>query len=226
MKILLIEDDAKITKFIRQGLEEEGYSVAHGRDGEEGLEKALEGQFDVIVLDLNLPKLDGLGVCRKLRKAGQKTPVIMLTARDTVENRVDGLDAGADDYLVKPFAFSELLARLRALTRRAAGGSADSVLKAGDLELDRVKHKATYRSDSIELTSREFALLELFMRRPGHILSRTQIAESVWGYDFHGGTNVIDVYVNYLRRKLKKITGSSFIETSRSRGYSFEVPGR
>jgi DNA-binding response OmpR family regulator len=223
MKILLVEDDGKIAKFVSQGLREEGFVVALAKDGELGYQKASEEAFDVLILDVMLPKMDGVTLCRKLRQGGKVLPILMLTARDTVENRVEGLDAGADDYLIKPFSFSELLARIRALDRRSRVDGQKS-LEAGHLKIDLVAHKVSYEGKELELTSREFALLHFFLRRKGHVLSRTIIAESVWGYDFEAGTNVIDVYVNYLRRKLKKITGQDWIQTVRSQGYSFEEP--
>lgn len=222
MNIFLIEDDPKVAKFIQQGLKEEGYTVRRFASGEDGLEAARKGSFDVLVLDVNLPGKNGLEVCRNLRSLGIAKPVLMLTARDTIDNRVEGLDAGADDYLVKPFAFTELLARLRALTRRSSDKKLTHI-EAGGLTLDLVGHRVSANGKTIDLTSREFALLALFLRRQSHILSRTVILESVWGYDFHGGTNVVDVYVNYLREKLKKATGKTFIQTHRNRGYVFEL---
>ena len=180
MQILFIEDDTKITKFVSQGLREEGYGVVIAKEGDTGLQKALNEPFDLIILDLMLPNLDGLSLCRQLRQQGRHTPIIMLTARDSVENRVQGLDAGADDYLVKPFSFSELLARIRALDRRKRSDNAKN-LELGGIKMDLVAHKVTFLDKTVDLTSREFALLHLFMRRPGHVLTRTIIAESVWG---------------------------------------------
>lgn len=220
MKILLVEDDKRVAEFLEKGLKEEGYVTHWVKDGESGYEAGVREPWDVIILDGMLPKMDGLDVCRKLRDQGSTIPVLILSARGTTENRVQGLDCGADDYLSKPFAFSELLARIRALSRRRGEGA--SFLQVGDLKLDLVSHKATYRDKKIDLTSREFALLQFFLRRKGHVLSRTIIAESVWEYDFQSGTNVIDVYVNYVRNKLKKITGRDMIRTVRNRGYVFE----
>ncbi len=162
-------------------------------------------------------------VCRKLRSQNNNAPILMLTARDTVENKVEGLDAGADDYLMKPFSFTELLARVRALDRRQRK-NAQAELETDGLVVDQVAHKVKYQGKEVELTSREFALLQYLMRRKGHVLSRTVLADSVWGHDFDGGTNVIDVYVNYVRKKLKDVTGQDWIQTYRHRGYSFEPP--
>ena len=221
MKILIIEDDRKIAQFLEKGLKEEGYVTHALADGASGLQAAKSDTWDLVILDRMLPKLDGLSICRKIRETGNRVPILILSARGTMEDRVEGLDAGADDYLPKPFAFAELLARTRAMARRKTDSS-NATLECGDLKLDLVAHRATYGDKKVELTSREFALLQLFMRRQGHVLSRTIIAESVWEYDFQSGTNVIDVYVNYLRNKLKKATGREFIQTVRNRGYIFE----
>lgn len=221
--IFLVEDDPKVAKFIVQGLKEEGYTVRHFTRGDDALQATQESDWDLLVLDINLPGKNGLGVCQELRAQGKTHPILMLTARDSVENRVEGLDAGADDYLVKPFAFSELLARLRALERRTGDKKSPTTLDVDELSLDLVGHRVTYKGKSVDLTSREFALLKLFMKRRGHVLSRTVIMEAVWGYDFHGGTNVVDVYVNYLRQKLKAATGKTYIQTLRHRGYTFET---
>ncbi len=221
MKILIVEDDLKIAQFLKKGLEEEGYVTHWVKDGEAGFETATREEWDLLILDRMLPKTEGLEVCRRIREKGSRVPILILSARGTTENRVEGLDSGADDYLPKPFAFSELLARVRALARRKTE-ELKPALEMGELKLDLVSHKATYRDKKIDLTSREFALLHLFMRRKGHVLSRTIIAESVWDYDFQSGTNIIDVYVNYLRTKLKKMTGRDLIQTIRNRGYVFE----
>lgn len=224
MNILLVEDDVKITKFLSKGLEEEGYAVTVAHDGEAGLEAGQRDDFDALILDLMLPKMNGLEICRALRRDGRKYPIIILTARETVKDRVEGLDAGADDYVVKPFAFSELLARLRAVMRRKEDGGGQVLLETAGLKVDLVAHKASFAGKTIDLTSREFALLEMFMRRKGQVLTRTNIIESVWGYDFQTGTNVIDVYINYLRKKLRQITGKEWIQTVRKMGYIFEEP--
>ncbi len=221
MKILIVEDDAKIATFLEKGLKEEGYVTHWAKNGQDGLDAAAREEWDLLILDRMLPKLDGLTVCKRLRDEGNRLPILILSARGALENRVEGLDAGADDYLAKPFAFSELLARVRALVRRKHDG-AKPTLELGELKLDLVSHTATFKDKKIDLTSREFALLQFFMRRKGHVLSRTIIAESVWDYDFQSGTNVIDVYVNYLRTKLKKVSGRDYIHTVRNRGYQFE----
>jgi len=222
LKILIVEDDAKIIKFLSQGFREEGYAVSSASDGETGFAKATAEKFDLIILDLMLPKMDGVTLCRKLRQQSHAVPILMLTARDSVENRVEGLDAGADDYLVKPFSFNELLARIRALDRRKRTDDQRNLSTKDGLSIDLVARKVSFRGKTLELTSREFNLLHLFLRRKGHVLSRTIIAESVWGYDFQAGTNVIDVYVNHLRTKLRALTGRDWIDTRRNQGYCFD----
>lgn len=223
MKILIVEDDKTIRNFVAQGLIEEGHTVSTALDGKSGLDLALSDSFDLLILDLMLPKMDGLSVCQQLRAQQSNLPVLMLTARDSLDNKIEGFDAGADDYLVKPFAFTELLARVRALGRRKVGEN-QTVLEVAGLKADLVRHKVTFEGKDEEFTSREFALLQYFMRRQGQVLSRTMIIESVWGYDFHSGTNIIDVYINFLRRKLKKLTGQDWLRTIRGRGYIFEAP--
>lgn len=223
MIIFLVEDDAKVAKFILQGLKEEGYTVRHFSDGQEAFDAARESEFDLMILDVSLPSKNGLSICRELRALGVKHSILMLTARDSIDHRVEGLDAGADDYLVKPFAFSELLARLRALERRTGDKKSATKIDVEGLSLDLVGHRVMSDGKAIELSNREFSLLKLFLRRRGQILSRTVILEAVWGYDFHGGTNVVDVYVNYLRQKLKAATGKTYIQTMRNQGYLFEV---
>lgn len=222
MRILIIEDEEKTVKFLSKGLKEEGYTVSLATDGETGYEMALNDDYDAIILDIMLPQRDGLSVCKMLRQEGRKIPILMLTARETIDNRIEGLDAGADDYLIKPFAFGELTARLRSLIRRK--GETQTNLELGGLGINLMTHKVSYQGKEIDLTSREYALLQLFMRRKGHILSRSQIADSAWGYDFDSETNVIDVYVTFLRKKLNKATGKEWIKTHRSRGYCFEEP--
>lgn len=223
MKILIIEDDKTILSFVSKGLREESHVVVNALDGKTGFDLAVSGDFDFIILDLMLPKMDGIQICRSLRDKGIKTPILMLTAKDSVENRIEGLDVGADDYMIKPFAFSELLARLRAIARRNDGEN-QTTLSVGGLQVDMVRHKVMFENKELELTSREFSLLQHFMKRKGHVLSRTMIIESVWGYDFQAGTNIIDVYINFLRRKLRKLTGKEWIRTIRNRGYIFEEP--
>ncbi len=223
MKVLLVEDDKTIKNFVSQGLKEEGHAVSSALDGKTGFEMALANDFDFLILDIMLPGIDGMDVCRRLRQKGSEIPILMLTAKDSVESRVEGLDVGADDYLIKPFAFSELLARMRAVLRRKKG-EGQTLLECGGLKMDLVRHKVLFGAHGLELTSREFGLLQHFMKRKGHVLSRTMIIESVWGYDFQAGTNIIDVYINFLRRKLRKLTGKDWIRTIRNRGYVFEEP--
>ncbi len=222
MRILLVEDEEKIAAFIRKGLMEELYAVDIARDGEEGLDLALATEYDLIILDVRLPGRDGIAVCRELRARGNTTPILMLTARDTVEDRVRGLDVGADDYLVKPFFFKELLARLRALARRPPVLQ-EHILTAENLTLDTRLHLAERDGQPIELTAREYRLLELFMRHPSQVLTRMQIAEQVWGFDFNAHSNVVDVYIRYLRRKVDDPYEPKFIQTVRGVGYKFEA---
>lgn len=224
MKILVVEDDKTINSFVSKGLKEEGHVVSSAFDGKTGLDLASTGDFDFMILDIMLPKMDGLSICRTLRQQESQMPIIMLTAKDSVDNRIEGLDVGADDYLIKPFAFSELLARMRAVSRRK-NGEGQTVLEVAGLQVDLVRHKVLYEDKELELTGREFTLLQHFMKRRSHVLSRTMIIESVWGYDFQAGTNIIDVYINFLRRKLRKLTGKDWIRTIRNRGYVFEESG-
>ena len=221
MRVLLVEDEIKMSRAIRLGLEREGYAVDAALDGNDGLHRASEWDYDAIVLDVMLPGLDGLEVCRRLRRAGRWAPVLMLTARDGVADRIRGLDVGADDYLVKPFAFGELLARLRALVRRGAR-ERPAVLEVGDLVLDPAAHTATLSGRSVPLSTREFALLEFMMRNAGQVLSRPAILEHVWDYNYDGMSNVVDVYVGYLRRKLEQPPGQVRIRTVRGVGYGLE----
>jgi two-component system OmpR family response regulator len=221
MRVLLVEDEIKMSRAIRRGLEREGYAVDAALDGNDGLHRASEWNYDAIVLDVMLPGLDGLEVCRRLRRAGRWAPVLMLTARDGVADRIRGLDVGADDYLVKPFAFGELLARLRALVRRGAR-ERPAVLEVGDLALDPAAHTVTLSGRSVPLSTREFALLEFLMRNAGQVLSRPAILEHVWDYNYDGISNVVDVYVGYLRRKLEQPPGQVRIRTVRGVGYGLE----
>lgn len=218
MRVLVVEDDAGISRFIHQGLNEAGYAVDIASDGREGISYAIAADYDVIVLDVLLPKLDGLSVLKDLRQRGLQTPVLLLTALDTVQDRVLGLDAGADDYLIKPFDFTELLARLRALLRRPPLQT-DTVLQVGNLEMDTVQRLVKRGDRLIDLSPREFSLLEYLMRHPNQVLSRTQIAQHVWSFDFYGDFKVIDVYIGYLRRKLDRNEPSSLIQTVRGVGY-------
>ncbi len=218
MKVLVVEDEPNISGFLTQGLSEAGYAVDLAEDGEEAIAYASVAEYDAIVLDIMLPKLDGLALLRKIRDKGVQTPVLMLTARDTLEDRVRGLDFGADDYLVKTFAFPELLARIRALLRRPPL-QADSMLRIGDLELDVARREVARGGERIELSPREFSLLEYLMRHPNQVLTRTQIAEHIWSFDYMGGSNVVDVYVGYLRKKLTGGDGKQLIHTTRGVGY-------
>jgi DNA-binding response OmpR family regulator len=218
MRVLLIEDDAGITKFIRQGLAEAGYATDVATNGSEGLEYALATDYDLILLDVMLPVSDGISVLRSLRQMGRQTPVLLLTALDTVQDRVQGLDAGADDYLIKPFDFTELLARMRALLRRPPLQT-DVLLQVGDLVMDTTQRQVRRADRLIELSPREYALLEYLMRNQNHVLSRTQIAQHVWSFEFYGDFKVIDVYIGYLRRKIDKNESTSLIQTVRGVGY-------
>ena len=222
MRILLVEDEQKLTAVLRRGLEEHGYAVDVAYDGEEGYHLAAVEPYDLVVLDVMLPQVDGLTVCRRLRSERRNTPILMLTARDTVDDRVAGLDCGADDYLVKPFAFRELLARVRALLRRDAF-SRDPVLRLHDLEIDTVSRKVRRGGQPVELTSKEYAVLEYFARNPNRVLTRTQIAEHVWDYEFVAMSNIVDVYVGYLRRKLGDDREPRLIRTIRGTGYELRA---
>ncbi len=218
MRILVIEDEKKVASFIKKGLVEEHYAVDAAFDGEEGLYLAEVNDYDLIVLDLMIPKIDGFGVLKKIRERKNNVPILVLTAKDSVEDTVRGLDAGCDDYLTKPFAFVELLARIRALLRRDKKEK-ESVLRIADLSLSVVTHKVMRQGKEIELTSKEYTLLEYFMRNPEKVLTRTMISEHVWDYHFDSNTNVIDVYVNYLRKKIDKDFDSKLIHTIRGIGY-------
>ena len=218
MKILIVEDEKKVANFIKKGLQEEGYVVDMAHNGEDGLTLATESVYDVIILDIYLPKLDGLAVLRMLREEKVTTPVLLLTVRATIEDKVLGLDSGADDYLTKPFAFRELLARVRALLRRRTDTDA-AVLQVADLVLDPVGRTVTRGKGRIELSLKEFSLLEYFMRNAGRVLTRTMIIDHVWNYDFDNETNVVDVYVNYLRRKIDADHEPKLIHTVRGVGY-------
>jgi heavy metal response regulator len=218
VRILVVEDEKKVASFVKKGLEEEGYAVDIAADGEEGLALALTRVHDLIILDIRLPKMDGLQVLQALRHDGVTAPVLLLTVRATIEDKVLGLDAGADDYLTKPFAFQELIARVRALLRRRTEGE-PTVLRSGDLALDPARRTVTRGGEKIDLTPREFALLDYFMRNPGRVLSRTMIAEHVWDYSFDTSTNVIDVYVNYLRKKVDAGREPKLLHTIRGVGY-------
>jgi two-component system copper resistance phosphate regulon response regulator CusR len=221
MKILIIEDEVKTAKFLKKGLSEAGYVIDTASDGLEGLHLAQEIDFDLVILDVMLPVLDGWQVLARLREASRQSLVLMLTARDTVHERVRGFELGADDYLVKPFAFSELLARVRSLLRRSTPRPQETVRMA-DLEIDLLRQRATRAGQKLELTSKEFLLLTLLARRPGEVLSRTLIAESVWDMNFDSDTNVVDVNVRRLRSKVDDPFPVKLIHTVRGAGYVFE----
>jgi two-component system response regulator MprA len=225
MRIMVVDDERAVRESLRRALTLEGYDVELASDGEEALallEAAAE--TDAVVLDVLMPRLNGLDVCRRLRAAGNRIPVLILTARDQVEDRVAGLDAGADDYVVKPFALEELLARVRALLRRSGPPSGEEILRFADLELDPVAHEVRRGGEPIELTRTEFALLELFMRNPRQVLTRSVIFERVWGYDFGYASNSLDVYVGYLRRKTEAGGRPRLIQTIRGVGYALREP--
>ncbi len=221
MRVLVVEDDVKMASLLRRGLLEEGLAADVARTGDDALWMAEATEYDAIVLDVMLPGADGFEVCRRLRESGRWSPVLMLTARDAVEDRVAGLDAGADDYLTKPFSFAELLARLRALARRAPL-ERPAVLEAGDLRLDPATRRAWRGDVEIGLSAKEFALLETFMRRPGEVLSRYQLLEHCWDYGYENRSNVVDVYVRYLREKIDRPFGRKSLETVRGAGYRFK----
>jgi heavy metal response regulator len=222
MRILVVEDEKKVAGFVKKGLEEEGYAVDQASDGETGLRMGLDGVHDLIILDVNLPKMDGLHVLRELRNKKATAPVLLLTVRAAIEDKVLGLDTGADDYLTKPFAFRELLARVRALLRRKTQAGSP-ILRIGDLTLDPARRLVSRGGDRIDLTAKEFALLDWFMRNPGRVLTRTMIGEHVWGFDFDPMTNVVDVYVNYLRKKIDADREKKLIHTVRGVGYVLQL---
>jgi two-component system, OmpR family, response regulator len=223
MRLLVVEDQLRMARLLRRGLEEEGYSVELAHDGPEAIWAATEADFDAIVLDVMLPGCDGFEVCRRLREAGRWAPVLMLTARDAVPDRIAGLDSGADDYLVKPFSFGELSARLRALLRRG-GSPRPAQLEIGPLRLDPARHWVSVAGSPVELTPREFGLLELLMRHPDEVLTRTRILEAVWDFAWEGRSNVVDQYIGYLRRKLEERGAPTLIETVRGIGYRLRAP--
>jgi DNA-binding response OmpR family regulator len=222
MRILVVEDSRRLAGIIKRGLLGEGYAVDNAFDGEEAEYMAETTPFDVIVLDIMLPKKDGIAVCRNLRAKGVNIPILMLTAKDSVEDRVTGLDSGADDYLVKPFAFAELLARLRALLRREVLPKTQK-LQVGDLALDPQSREVWRDGSRVDLTAKEYAILEYFMRHPNAVVTRTMLGESVWNYEFDGISNIIDVYVRRLRRKIDLDGGDSLIQTVRGAGYRLRM---
>jgi two-component system OmpR family response regulator len=218
MRVLIVEDEVKMASLIRRGLREEGLSADVARTGDDALWMARATEYDAIVLDVMLPGTDGFEVCRAIREGGTWSPVLMLTARDAVEDRVEGLDAGADDYLTKPFSFAELLARLRALVRRPPL-ERPSVLEVGDLRLDPATRRVWRGETEVGLSAKEFALLETFMRRPGEVLSRYHLLEHCWDHGYENRSNVVDVYVRYLREKIDRPFGRTSLETVRGAGY-------
>jgi heavy metal response regulator len=218
MRILVIEDEKKVASFLKKGLEEEHYAIDTAFDGEEGLALAQINEYDLIILDIMLPKLDGMEILRRIRGNGSSVPILMLTAKDSIEDIINGLDSGSDDYLTKPFSFAELLARVRALLRRRMKEKTD-ILRVGDLSLSTSTHQVERGGSKIELTAKEYALLEYFMRNPNRVLTRTLIAEHVWDLHFDPSTNVVDVYVNYIRKKIDWGFKTKLIHTVRGSGY-------
>lgn len=219
-RVLIVEDEARIASFVEKGLRAEGYTPTVVSDGVTGLDYALTGEFDLAILDIGLPDMDGFAVLKRMRDSGSSMPVIVLTARDSVTDTVRGLEGGADDYMPKPFRFAELLARVRLrLRERPAGGDEPAVLERGNVRLDMMRREAAVGGRSVELSAREFLLAEMFLRHPGQLLSREQLLSHVWGYEFDPGSNIVDVYVGYLRKKL----GAEHISTVRGMGYRFDI---
>ena len=223
MRLLIVEDDPNMARFLQKGLQEERYAVDVAKDGEEGLLMASVTPYDLIILDVMLPKLDGLAVCTRLRAQRTTTPILLLTALESVESKVGGLNAGADDYLTKPFAFAELIARVRALLRRGSGQQA-ARLKAADLELDPVSHRVWRGGREIVLTNKEFALLEYLLRNADHVLTRTAIVEHIWDIHYDSMTNIVDVHVRALRAKIDRDFSPALIHTVRGVGYVLKIP--
>jgi len=220
MRILVLEDDADTAAYVSNGLEEEGHTVDHVNDGRDGAALAMTDDYDIIVIDRMMPGLDGLSIVKTLRSAGRQTPVIFLTALGGVDDRVDGLDAGGDDYLVKPFAFSELLARINALSRRPLAKGKETTLKVADLEMDLVSRKVTRGGKDVDLQPREFRLLEVLMRNRGRVITRTMLLERVWSFHFDPKTSVVETHISRLRAKIDKPFGKELIHTVRGSGYS------
>lgn len=222
MKILIVEDEKKVGRFLKLGLEAENHKVENAYDGETGEKMAFSKEYDVIVLDIMLPKKNGIEVLKALRGSGKTTPVLILTAKGSLEDKVEGLDEGADDYLVKPFAFAEFIARIRSLGRRG-GGEKPTTLRVADLELDPITRKARRGGKDIDLTNREYALLEYFVRNVNRVLTRTVISEHIWEYNFDTGTNIVEVYVNKLRNKIDSGFDVKLIHTVRGAGYTMKT---
>ncbi|WP_414587619.1 response regulator transcription factor [Scytonema sp. PCC 10023] len=223
MNVLFVEDEAKIANFVRAGLKEQGFVVDYCDNGDEGYLRALDNEYDAIVLDIMVPGKDGLSILKQLRQKGRNAPVILLTARNELDDRLSGLNLGADDYIAKPFFVEELAARIHAVVRRSVGDR-QNLLAVGALKLDRITREVTCNQQAIELTSREFNLLEYLMRSPGRVFTRTQILEHVWGYDFNPNTNVVDVCIQRIRKKIDPIDEAGWIESIRGVGYRFRKP--
>ncbi|MEH2262021.1 response regulator transcription factor [Nostoc sp.] len=230
MNVLFVEDEAKIANFVRAGLKEQGFVVDYCDNGDEGYLRALENEYDVLVLDIMVPGKDGLSILKLLRRQGRNAPVILLTARNELDDRLEGLNLGADDYIAKPFFVEELAARIHAVVRRSVSDVSDglrlrqNLLSVGPIKLDRITREVTCDRQAIELTSREFNLLEYLMRSPGRVFTRTQILEHVWGYDFNPNTNVVDVCIQRIRKKIDPIDEAVWIESIRGVGYRFRKP--
>lgn len=222
MHILFVEDEAKIANFVRSGLKEQGFVVDYCDNGNEGYDRAVDNQYDAIVLDIMIPGKDGLSILKHLRRQGKNVPVILLTARNELDDRLEGLNLGADDYLAKPFFVEELVARIHAVIRRSAG-ERQNLVSVGPIKLDRIAREVTCNHYVVELTTREFNLLEYLMRSPGRVFTRTQILEHIWGYDFNPNTNVVDVCVQRIRKKIDSIGGAGWIESIRGVGYRFRA---
>ncbi|MEH2201807.1 response regulator transcription factor [Nostoc sp.] len=223
MNVLFVEDEAKIANFVRAGLKEQGFVVDYCDNGDEGYLRALENEYDVLVLDIMVPGKDGLSILKLLRRQGRNAPVILLTARNELDDRLEGLNLGADDYIAKPFFVEELAARIHAVVRRSVSDR-QNLLCVGAIKLDRITREVTCDRQAIELTSREFNLLEYLMRSPGRVFTRTQILEHVWGYDFNPNTNVVDVCIQRIRKKIDPIDEAVWIESIRGVGYRFRKP--
>lgn len=220
MNVLYVEDEAKIADFVCAGLKEQGFVIDYCNNGDEGYSKAMDHDYDVIILDIMLPGKDGLAILKSLRRAGRNIPVILLTARNELDDRLEGLNLGADDYLAKPFFVEELIARIHAVIRRISG-ERQNILSVNGIKLDRITREVTCNQKIVELTTREFNLLEYLMRSPGRVFTRTQILEHIWGYDFNPNTNLVDVCIQRIRKKLDKLGGSNCLESVRGVGYCF-----
>jgi DNA-binding response OmpR family regulator len=223
MNVLYVEDEEKIANFVCIGLKEHGFVVDYCSNGNDGFAHALDLEYDVIILDIMVPGKDGLAILKDLRKEGNTTPIILLTARNELDDRLSGLNLGADDYIAKPFFVEELIARIHAVVRRVSGDR-QNILNVHPLKLDRLTREVTCKQQAIELTSREFNLLEYLMRSPGRVFTRTQILEHVWGYDFNPNTNLIDVCIQRIRKKIEKVGGEECLESVRGVGYRFRKP--